>query len=144
MTPIVENDAAPAVSPVLESRSSNPGQYARRGMNRYVMMSQLGDGTYGSVLMAKRADTGEKIAVKRMKKKYYSWEECMNLREVKVGIRRAINPLLDTLCSAVFAEVKSSQSYQTAGSHSGGQHPLLCLRVHERKFIPADQRQVTS
>lgn len=24
------------------------------------------------------------VAVKKMKKKYYSWEECMNLREVKV------------------------------------------------------------
>ena len=56
-------------------------------MNRYVMLSQLGDGTYGSVLMAKRADTGEKMAVKRMKKKYYSWDECMNLREVKVGMQ---------------------------------------------------------
>jgi len=56
-----------------------------KGMNRYVMLSQLGDGTYGSVILAKKADSGEKVAVKRMKKKYYSWEECMNLREVKVS-----------------------------------------------------------
>lgn len=54
-------------------------------MNRYVVLSQLGDGTYGSVLLAKRVDNGEKIAIKRMKKKYYSWDECMNLREVKVS-----------------------------------------------------------
>jgi serine/threonine protein kinase len=47
-------------------------------------MSQLGDGTYGTVILAKKLDSGEKVAVKRMKKKYYSWEECMNLREVKV------------------------------------------------------------
>lgn len=56
-----------------------------RIMNRYVLLSQLGDGTYGSVLLAKKVDTGDKVAIKRMKKKYYSWDECMNLREVKVS-----------------------------------------------------------
>ncbi|KAK9701584.1 Protein kinase domain [Popillia japonica] len=53
------------------------------GMNRYVTLHQLGDGTYGSVVLGQRKDTGEKVAIKRMKRKYYSWEEAMNLREVK-------------------------------------------------------------
>lgn len=53
-------------------------------MNRYVMLNPLGDGTYGSVVLGQRKDTGEKVAIKRMKRKYYSWEEAMNLREVKV------------------------------------------------------------
>ncbi|XP_046396974.1 serine/threonine-protein kinase dyf-5-like [Ischnura elegans] len=52
-------------------------------MNRYVTLSQLGDGTYGSVVLCKKVDTGEMVAIKRMKRKYYSWEEAMNLREVK-------------------------------------------------------------
>ncbi|KAF6202843.1 hypothetical protein GE061_003248 [Apolygus lucorum] len=52
-------------------------------MNRYVQLHQLGDGTYGSVVLAHRVDTGEKVAIKRMKRKYYSWDEAMNLREVK-------------------------------------------------------------
>ena len=30
-------------------------------MNRYVTMEKLGDGTYGSVLLGKRVDTGEKV-----------------------------------------------------------------------------------
>ncbi|KAI1288432.1 Serine/threonine-protein kinase MAK [Halotydeus destructor] len=38
-----------------------------KGMNRYVMLSQLGDGTYGSVMLAQRLDTGEKVAIKREK-----------------------------------------------------------------------------
>ncbi|XP_051880150.1 serine/threonine-protein kinase ICK-like isoform X2 [Pristis pectinata] len=52
-------------------------------MNRYTTMKQLGDGTYGSVLMGRCIDSGELVAIKKMKRKFYSWDECMNLREVK-------------------------------------------------------------
>uniref|UniRef100_A0A3P8RQQ0 non-specific serine/threonine protein kinase n=1 Tax=Amphiprion percula TaxID=161767 RepID=A0A3P8RQQ0_AMPPE len=52
-------------------------------MNRYTTLKQLGDGTYGSVLMGRSNESGEFVAIKRMKRKFYSWEECMNLREVK-------------------------------------------------------------
>lgn len=52
-------------------------------MDRYVTLHQLGDGTYGSVVLGQRIDTGEKVAIKRMKKRYTSWDEAMNLREVK-------------------------------------------------------------
>lgn len=79
-------------------------------MNRYKVTKQLGDGTYGSVLKAVNRQSGEvvcplgsalkmccletqwlslsvghQVAVKRMKKKFYSWEECMQLREVNVS-----------------------------------------------------------
>jgi protein kinase len=52
-------------------------------MNRYKVTKQLGDGTYGSVLKAVNRSTGEVVAVKKMKKKFYTWEECMQLREIK-------------------------------------------------------------
>ncbi|UJR25508.1 hypothetical protein I4U23_006854 [Adineta vaga] len=53
-------------------------------MEKYKILKQLGDGTYGSVLLAHLKDSPqEKVAIKRMKKKYYSWQECMDLREVK-------------------------------------------------------------
>ncbi|KAF6114188.1 hypothetical protein HJG60_006542 [Phyllostomus discolor] len=52
-------------------------------MNRYTTIRQLGDGTYGSVLLGRSIESGELIAIKKMKRKFYSWEECMNLREVK-------------------------------------------------------------
>ena len=51
-------------------------------MNRYKVTKQLGDGTYGSVLKAVNRSTHEVVAIKKMKKKFYTWEECMQLREV--------------------------------------------------------------
>ena len=56
-------------------------------MNRYKVTKTLGDGTYGSVLRGQNRQSGEVVAIKRMKRKFYSWEECMALREVKVRAR---------------------------------------------------------
>ncbi|KAM4727717.1 serine/threonine-protein kinase MAK-like isoform 2-T2 [Anableps anableps] len=70
---------------VREGQSSEPkgGPGVVWPVNRYTMLKQLGDGTYGSVLLARSNGTGELVAIKRMKKKFYSWDECLNLREVK-------------------------------------------------------------
>lgn len=51
-------------------------------MQRYRVTTQLGDGTYGSVFKATNRQTGEVVAIKRMKRKFYSWDECLALREV--------------------------------------------------------------
>jgi protein kinase len=53
-------------------------------MERYTIIKEVGDGTFGSVWRAIHKGSGEVVAIKKMKKKYYSWEECINLREVKV------------------------------------------------------------
>lgn len=37
----------------------------RLAMNRYVKLSQLGDGTYGSVFLGQKIDSGEKVAIKK-------------------------------------------------------------------------------
>lgn len=52
-------------------------------MNRYRIIRAVGDGAYGSVLKAVNKKSGEIVAIKKMKKKFYSWEECIKLREVR-------------------------------------------------------------
>lgn len=52
-------------------------------MDKYKISKTLGDGTYGSVVLATNKSTNEDVAIKKMKKKFYSWEECMALREIK-------------------------------------------------------------
>uniref|UniRef100_A0A0E0PSP6 Protein kinase domain-containing protein n=3 Tax=Oryza TaxID=4527 RepID=A0A0E0PSP6_ORYRU len=60
-------------------------------MERYKIIKEVGDGTFGSVWRAINKESGEVVAIKKMKKKYYSWEECINLREVK-SLRRMNHP----------------------------------------------------
>ncbi|XP_022638644.1 cyclin-dependent kinase F-3 isoform X3 [Vigna radiata var. radiata] len=73
----------------------------------YKLIKEVGDGTFGSVWRAINKQSGEVVAIKKMKKKYYSWEECVNLREVK-SLRKMNHPNIvkvkevirecDTLC----------------------------------------------
>ncbi|GAB2229949.1 hypothetical protein Droror1_Dr00014205 [Drosera rotundifolia] len=60
-------------------------------MERYTIIKEVGDGTFGSVWRAINKHSGEVVAIKKMKKKYYSWEECINLREVK-SLRKMNHP----------------------------------------------------
>lgn len=52
-------------------------------MQRYQVCEKLGEGTYGSVWKAKNKQNGHYVAIKELKRKYVSWEDCMALRELK-------------------------------------------------------------
>lgn len=43
-------------------------------MEKYNCIKTIGDGTYGSVIKAMNLKTGEIVAIKKMKKKYYKWD----------------------------------------------------------------------
>ncbi|GJW65565.1 serine/threonine-protein kinase MHK isoform X1 [Tanacetum coccineum] len=60
-------------------------------MERYISIEEIGDGTGGTVYKAINVETSEIVAVKKMKRKYYDWEECINLREVK-SLRKMNHP----------------------------------------------------
>jgi len=62
-------------------------------MEKYSSLKTIGDGTYGSVVKALNMKTGiliikliyflgEIVAIKKMKKKYYKWNDCVSLREI--------------------------------------------------------------
>jgi len=52
-------------------------------MERYKVLKNVGDGTFGSVTKAVNRSTGEVVAIKKMKQKFFSWDECLALREIK-------------------------------------------------------------
>ncbi|KAG8346876.1 Protein kinase domain [Trypanosoma vivax] len=60
-------------------------------MNRYTVLGQLGDGSFGVVSKAQQTNTGEIVAVKKMKQRFNSWEECLQLREVQL-LRKVQHP----------------------------------------------------
>jgi len=60
-------------------------------MDKYRIVKFIGDGTYGQVARGENRQTGEVVAIKKMKKKFYSWDDCMALREIK-ALRRLNHP----------------------------------------------------
>ena len=52
-------------------------------MEKYELIDFLGEGSFAKVSKAKDLKTGEIVAIKKLKKKYSTWQECVDLREVK-------------------------------------------------------------
>ena len=62
-------------------------------MNRFKHLHVIGEGSFGVVYLAEEQKTKSLVAIKKMKRRYNSWEECMNLREVR-SLRRLRNPFI--------------------------------------------------
>ena len=60
-------------------------------MEKYQVIKKLGSGSFGNVQMATNKQTGEVVAIKQLKKKYGTWEECLQLAEVK-ALRKMQHP----------------------------------------------------
>ena len=69
-------------------------------MENYRVIKNIADGAFGSVKQAINKTTGEVVAIKKLNKKYYSWEECLELREIKV-LRKTIHANIIKLKEAV-------------------------------------------
>lgn len=128
-------------------------------MQRYDVLSELGDGTYGSVIKATDKNTGEQVAIKKMKKKFHSWQECVNLREVQslrqlshpnvIQIREVIREK-DSSLYFVFEYMEDGNLYELMKRRQG--NPFLCSEIrnilyqilqginfmHERGFFHRD------
>lgn len=60
-------------------------------MEKYQVLRKLGAGSFGNVELAEDKQTKEVVAIKRLKKKYGTWEECLQLAEVK-ALRKMQHP----------------------------------------------------
>lgn len=60
-------------------------------MNQYKVLHKLGEGAFASVTKAVDNETGEIVAIKTMKSKFYSWKECVKLPEVQ-SLRTLAHP----------------------------------------------------
>jgi serine/threonine protein kinase len=60
-------------------------------MEKFQIVKNLGDGTYGTVVEAINKQTREKVAIKKLKRTFNTWDECMSLREIKM-LRKLNHP----------------------------------------------------
>lgn len=56
-------------------------------MEKYKIGKALGDGTFGCVTKAINSETGQVVAIKKMKHKFPKWEDCINLNEIRALIK---------------------------------------------------------
>ena len=78
-------------------------------MNKYQILKSIGDGTYGQVYEGINIETNEKVAIKKLKNKMSSWEECMLQNEVQT-LRKLDNENIVKLIE-VIREPNSDVSY---------------------------------
>lgn len=60
-------------------------------MHRYKIIRDIHEGSFGVVSQAMANDSGDIVAIKRMKHRFHQWQECMELREVK-ALKRLRHP----------------------------------------------------
>ncbi|PRQ59847.1 putative protein-serine/threonine kinase CMGC-RCK family [Rosa chinensis] len=72
-------------------------------MERYELIKKVGHGAFGTVWRAKNKQTGEVVAIKELKKRYYSWDECISLREVK-SLQKMNHPNIVELKHLILSE----------------------------------------
>lgn len=104
-------------------------------MQRYRVSTQLGDGTYGSVFKAVNRATGEVVAIKRMKRKFYSWDECLALREVRARRR----PCRRAQASAGVAPSLASAAAAAAPAARVDDQPVKIAGLGRRRSLARSQ-----
>lgn len=52
-------------------------------MRRFEEIGVIGDGAFGIVQKCRDKETGEIVAIKKMKQRYATFDECLQLKEVK-------------------------------------------------------------
>ncbi|PKC17889.1 Pkinase-domain-containing protein, partial [Rhizophagus irregularis] len=69
-------------------------------MDDYLTVKELGNGSFGTVVQAKHNQTGQVVAIKKMKKKFSSWDKVCELREFKALRTLPSHPSIISLLEA--------------------------------------------
>jgi protein kinase len=59
--------------------------------DHFIVIKDLDEGAFGTVFLAKSIKSGEQVAIKKLKRGFSSWDECLSLREVK-SLRKLNHP----------------------------------------------------
>ena len=51
----------------------------------------MGEGAYGTVTKAYNTENNEIVAIKKIKENFFSWDEALNMREIK-SLRKITHP----------------------------------------------------
>ena len=51
-------------------------------MEKYKIIKSIGNGNFGDVFKATNTQTGEMVAIKKFKKKYADWDDCLTEKEI--------------------------------------------------------------
>ena len=69
-------------------------------MNKYEIIKDIGGGSFGTVYEGVEKKTNKKVAIKKLKQKIDSWEECMNQNEVYF-LRKLVHPNIISLIEVI-------------------------------------------
>lgn len=69
-------------------------------MDRYIINGKYGDGAFGTVFQGVHRASGVRVAIKRMRRTFATWEECLGLREIE-ALRRVKHPSIVRLFEVV-------------------------------------------
>eukprot|EP00824_Muranothrix_gubernata_P025791 TRINITY_DN8613_c0_g4_i2.p1 TRINITY_DN8613_c0_g4~~TRINITY_DN8613_c0_g4_i2.p1 ORF type:complete len:418 (+),score=64.97 TRINITY_DN8613_c0_g4_i2:134-1387(+) len=79
-------------------------------VEKYKLMGKKGEGTFSDVMKAVHVETGEFVAIKRMKSRFTSFEQVYNLREIQALKRLSPHPNIVHLAEVVFDQSKEELS----------------------------------
>lgn len=77
-------------------------------VDKYEIIEKLGAGTFAEVFKAVEKETGQIVAIKKLKKKYSTWDECLDLREAKSLKKLNGNPHIIKLKEMIYVKENGS------------------------------------
>jgi len=70
-------------------------------MERFIVNGVIGTGTYGTVMRAIHKETNRLVAIKKMKRPFRIWRECLDTSEIRALVRLKGHPNIIELLEVI-------------------------------------------